>query len=94
MRDDERVFAFGFSFLIVALIVTAAFHVAFDSADKDLRGKIRIAVALEKDLDNASVQFSALVRPEVLRPIVMRLYPNYRPIGTGRTISAKELDRL
>ncbi|MDR1071422.1 MAG: hypothetical protein LBL21_02160 [Rickettsiales bacterium] len=88
MRDDERLFSFGFQFFIIMLIAVALFHAAFDADEKQLARKNRAAMSLEQDLANARVRFAALVQPEVLRPIVTQLYPNYRPVGTGRFISA------
>jgi hypothetical protein len=92
MRDDERLFSFGFQFFFITIILVAVFHFLFTKDEKILKAKNREIVSLEQDLANASVKFAALVQPEILRPIVMKVYPNYRPIGSGRTISAKSLE--
>ncbi|MDR3208529.1 MAG: hypothetical protein LBT45_01625 [Rickettsiales bacterium] len=92
MRDDERVFSFGFQFFIIALIAVALFHAAFSADEKKLAQKNKSIMSLEQDLANARVRFATLVQPEILRPIVMQLYPDYRPIGTGRFISARNME--
>jgi hypothetical protein len=92
MRDDERLFSFGLQFFIITLITVALFHAAFNADEKKLAKKNKAISALGQDLSNAKVRFAALVQPEILRPIVAQLYPHYRPIGTGRTIRAKDMD--
>ena len=91
MRDDERLFSFAIQFFIITLLLVAVFHMLFDSDDKKLKAKNRELVSLEQDLSNATVRFTALIRPEILRPIVTKAHPNYRPIGTGRTISVRNM---
>jgi hypothetical protein len=91
MRDGELVFNFGFASLIIMAIVTAAFFVAFSSDENNLKKKNKTIVSLEQDLANATVKFSSLVQPEVLRPIVATVYPKYKPIGTGQTISLESM---
>ena len=91
MRDDERLFSFAIQFFIITLLLVAVFHMLFDSNDKKLNAKNRELVSLEQDLSNASVRLAALLRPEILRPIVMKVHPDYKPIGTGRTISVRNM---
>ena len=74
------------------MIVIAVFHTLFNADEKQLNKKNRTALSLEQDLANAKVKFAALVQPDILRPIVMQIYPTYKPIGTGRIISVKNLE--
>jgi hypothetical protein len=92
MRDDERLFSFGLAFIIFSVLIVTIFQVAFDSDEKKLRQKNARIISLEQDLKNASADFSALVRPEILRPIVMQIYPAYRPIGTSNIVSVKNME--
>ena len=91
MRDDERLFSLGLKLFIITLPLVAAFHTLFNADDKRLTAKRREAVSLEQDLKNADARFSAMVRPDRLRPIVNETHPNFRPIGTGRTISVRSM---
>jgi hypothetical protein len=89
MDNDEKLFSFGLEFLITALLVISVFHAVFSYNEKNLAKKNKQLVTLEQDVANASVKFAALVQPEVLRPIVMEIYPNYKSIGTKQTIDAR-----
>jgi len=92
MRDDERLFSFGWRFFALTLIAVAAFHAAFSVDEKKLAGQNRKIRALEEDLANARVKFAALVQPEILGPIVAAIYPSYRHIGTGRGVRVRDMD--
>ena len=92
MSDDERtIFSFGFGFFLLSLLAIAAFHAAFYADEKKLDAANKKIVALEQDLANASARFSGLVQPERLRPIVIQIFPHYRPIGTGRAVAVKDM---
>ena len=93
MRDDERLFSFGLRFFALTLVAVAVFHAAFNMDEKKLGAKNKIIRALEQDNENAKGRFADLVRPDILRPIVMRIHPSYRHIGTGRTQSAGSLEQ-
>ncbi|MDR2770036.1 MAG: hypothetical protein LBB08_01140 [Rickettsiales bacterium] len=92
MRDDERLFSFGVAFFLFALLAIAIFNSAFNASDKKLKIQNARIIRLEQEAANASVRFRELIRPEVLRPIVMRTFPDFKPIGTGRTISVKDIE--
>lgn len=92
MRDDERLFSIGLQFFIITLVAVAVFHVMFNSTERALSQKNKTMRMLDQDLANASVRFSELVQPEMLRPVVMRVHPYYRPIGSGRTIGARDIE--
>ena len=91
MRDDERLFSIGIQFFMTALLIVALFHMMFDITDKRLKAKNREIVSLEQDLSNAKVRFETMTRPETLRPIVSKIFPTWRHIGTDRVISVKNL---
>ena len=86
MREDEKLFSFGSHIFIVTLLLVAIFHALFSADEKKLDTKNRKIITLEQDIANAQVKFSALTQPDVLRPIVLQIYPDWKPIGTGRTI--------
>jgi hypothetical protein len=88
MENDEKLFSFGLEFFITALLVISVFHAVFNYNEKNLAKKNKQLVTLEQDTANASVKFTNLIQPEILRPIVMELYPKYKPIGTKQTIDA------
>ena len=92
MGEGEKVFGVGIYFIIITAIAAAVFHTAFGSAQKKLKQKAAEIVSLERENKNAESRFDALVRPDVLRPLVMRLYPSARPIGTGREIRIKDME--
>ena len=92
MTDDEwTIFKFGGRFFIFAMLAVAVFHAVYGYNEKKLDAANKKIVALEQDLANASARFSGLVQPERLRPIVMQIFPNYRPIGTGRAVAVKDM---
>ena len=91
MRDDERLFVFAIQFFIVTILLVAVFHTLFDSDDKKLRSKNREIVLIEQDLANAETVFARMVQPDALRPVVTKVFPSYRTIGTGQTVNINSL---
>ena len=91
MREGDRFFSFAFQFLIATVVLVAVFHFAFTADDEKLKAKSREIISLEQDLANASVRLAAMVQTERLRPVVARVFPSYRNIGTGRVISVGDL---
>ena len=91
MRDGERLFSIGIQSIIFTAFIIAIFHSAFSADAKEVRRKSREITTMEQELNNAKVRYAALTRPEVLRPIINGLFPDYRPIGTGRVIHIRDL---
>ena len=89
MESDEKIFSFGLEFFLITLVIIAIFHSAFSSNEKNLIAKNKTIVTLEQDIANASVKFAALIQPEFLMPIVTKIYPNYKSIGTKQRIDAR-----
>ena len=92
MITGERLFSIGLQCLILMLFLIAIFHSAFNIDARRMQRKNREIVRLEQELNNQNVRFAAMVRPEVLRPIVMRIHPNFRTIGTGQLVRIRDLN--
>ena len=92
MRDEDNFFSFAIQFFIIAVLLVAVFHGLFNADDKKLKAKNKELVLLEQDLANATVRFAALIQPDVLRPIVIKTFPSYAIVGTGRTINVGNLE--
>jgi len=91
MRDGERLFSIGIQAIIVTAFIIAIFHSAYNADVKQVHQKARAIQTLEQELTNAQARYAALTRPEVLSPIINGLFPDYRPIGTGRVIRIRDM---
>ena len=91
MRDGERLFSIGIQSIVFTAFIIAVFHSAYNADAKEVRQKNREIQVLEQELTNASARYAALTRPEILRPIIGGLFPNYKPIGTSRVISLRDI---
>ncbi|MDR1027487.1 MAG: hypothetical protein LBL46_03670 [Rickettsiales bacterium] len=92
MNEGERVFSISIYFILLTAAAAAVFHVAFGGVQKQLHKRAAEIVSLERENANADARFGALIRPDILRPIVMRLYPSARPIGAGAGIRIKDME--
>jgi len=92
MRDDERLFSFAIQFFIITILLVAVFHALFETDAKKLKTKNREIVLIEEDLANTEARFATLVRADTLGPIVAKMFPTWRKIGTGSVISVKNME--
>jgi type II secretory pathway pseudopilin PulG len=91
MREDELMFHWGLGLAIVAIVLAAVLQVCSRNQDRArARARAQIVV-LQQEIAESQARFSALVRPEVLRSIVIEMYPAFEPLGFKKTVSVRNL---
>lgn len=84
-------FHWGLGLAIVAVVCAAVLQVCFRNQDR-ARARARAEIVrVQQDIAEDQAKFSALVRPEVLRSIVIEMYPKFEPIGFKKTITAGDI---
>ena len=93
MREDELMFHWGIGLAVAAVVLSAVMQVAYRTQDK-ARARTRAEIVrTQQDIAEEQTRFSALVRPEVLRSVVIEMYPKFQPLGFGKTISAGDIEK-
>ena len=91
MQDDEKMFHWGIGMVIAALAISAALQVSFRTQDK-ARARTRAQIVrTQQDIAEERAKFAALTRPEVLRSVVIEMYPKFAPLGFGKTVNVKDI---
>ena len=91
LRDDEKMFQWGFGMFAFAFVLIAVLQVAFRTQER-ARNRVRAEfVQAQQDFAEKQTAFSALVRPEVLRGTVAEMYPKFEAIGFKKNININEI---
>ena len=93
MREDELMFHWGIGLAVAAVVLSAVMQVAYRTQDK-ARARTRAEIVrTQQNIAEEQTRFSSLVRPEVLRSVVIEMYPKFQPLGFGKTISAGDIEK-
>ncbi|MCL2017757.1 MAG: hypothetical protein FWG80_03240 [Alphaproteobacteria bacterium] len=91
MRDDEKMFHWGFGLFASAFVLMAVLQVC-SRAQERARARTRAdIIRAGQEYAEEQARFSALIRPEVLRSTVAEMYPKFEPIGFKKNITANEI---
>jgi len=91
MREDEKMFHWGFGMFTTAFVLMAILQVFFRAQE---RARVRVRadiVRAGQEYAEERARFSALIRPEILRSTVAGMYPRFEPIGFQKNITAGEI---
>ncbi|MDR1697038.1 MAG: hypothetical protein LBR41_02330 [Rickettsiales bacterium] len=91
MDKAEQMFGWGAGLLIAVVMLTAVLQVAFRVQNNALVRAGRGIDETRQQIDIASANFSAFVRPEILRGIVSTINPRVEPISFNKSISVDEI---
>jgi len=93
MDEERKMFIWGLWSAIFVFLLTAALQVCFRTNDK-MRAHVRAnIVKTQQEIAENSADFSAYVRPEVLRNSVFSIYPKSESISFNKTININEIDK-
>ncbi|MDR1361267.1 MAG: hypothetical protein LBJ18_03080 [Rickettsiales bacterium] len=91
MDESEKMFNWGLGLVGFILILTATLQVCYRVQDKS-RARVRAEIVeTQQKLAAATATFSSLMRPEILRGVVVSVYPRSASIGFAKTVNINEL---
>lgn len=91
MNEDEKMFQWGVASAMSVLMLTAALQVCYRVQNKT-RNKVRAEIVqVQQETAVAAANFASFVRPEILRNVVISLYPKAEVISFNKSISIDEL---
>ncbi len=91
MNEDEKMFGWGMGLVVGVLMLTAVLQVAYRVQNNALARVGRGIDETRQQIDIASANFSAYVRPEILRSLVGGVNPRAEPISFNKTVSINDL---
>lgn len=91
MQDDEKMLQFGVWAIGVVLLATVVLQVAFRTQNRQINRVRRQIVETQQQIAVAEAGFASLVRPEVLRNMVVSITPKAEVISFNKSVSVNEL---
>ena len=91
MQDDEKMLQFGIWGIGCVLLATVVLQVAFRTQNRQINRVRRQIVETQQQIAVAEAGFASLVRPEVLRNMVVGIAPKVEPISFNKSVSVNEL---
>ena len=91
MRDDEKMFHIGIWALGVVLLFSVMLQVAFRTQARQINRVRRDIIETQQKIAVAQANFASLVRPEVLRNMVVSVLPKVEGVGFQKSVSVDEL---
>ncbi len=91
MQDDEKMLQFGVWAIGCVLLATVVLQVAFRTQNRQINRVRRQIVETQQQIAVAEAGFASLVRPEVLRNMVVSISPKVEPISFNKSVSVNEL---
>lgn len=91
MNEDEKMFHIGFVAVVLVLMVTSVLQVCYRNQNK-IRNRVRAdIVKTQQETAVAAANFASYVRPEILRNLVISIYPKAEVIGFNKTVGIEQL---
>ena len=91
MNEDEKMFQIGLWSLGVVLVMTVALQVVFRTQDRTINRVRADIVKTQQETAVAAANFASYVRPEILRNMVMGIYPRAEVVSFTKSVSIAEL---
>lgn len=89
--ESEKMFNWGLGLAMFVLMLTAVLQVCYRTQNR-VRAQIhKQIVTTQQDIAIADANFSSYVGNEILRNIVMTVYPNAEVITFNKSVSIKDL---
>ncbi len=91
MDESEKMFHWGLGLTFAVLVLTAVLQVSYREQDKSRARTKSDIVKTQQQIAVASANFASLVRPEILRSMVVSIYPKVETISFNKQVSIDEL---
>ena len=91
MNEDEKMLHIGMVMLVAGMLVTAVLQVCYRNQNKALNRVRHDIVKTQQETAVVAANFASYVRPEILRNLVVSIYPQAQVIGFNKTVSIDQL---
>ncbi len=91
MHDDEKMFHIGIWSLGIVVLVSVTLQVCFRTQNRQINRVRRDIIATQQKIAVAQANFASLVRPEVLRNMVVSVLPKVEGVGFQKAVTVDEL---
>ncbi len=91
MHEDEKMFHIGVWAIGVVMMLSVMLQVGFRTQNRQINRVRRNIVETQQKIAVAEANFAALVRPEVLRNMVVSILPKVEGIGFQKTVTIDDL---
>lgn len=91
MNEDEKMFHWGLALAMGVLMLTAVLQVCYRVQDKTRARIKKEIVQTQQKTAVAAANFASYVRPEILRNLVVSLYPKSEVISFNKSVAIDEL---
>ncbi|HNY25057.1 MAG TPA: hypothetical protein PKJ33_00710 [Alphaproteobacteria bacterium] len=91
MNEDERMFKLGLAMAMSVLMLTAALQVCYRTQNRARTQVNKEIVKTQQDIAIADASFSAYVGNDILRNMVVRVYPRSEPISFNKSVAIEDL---
>ncbi|MBO5740014.1 MAG: hypothetical protein J6R52_03030 [Alphaproteobacteria bacterium] len=91
MHDDEKMFHIGVWSIGVVMMLSVTLQVGFRTQNRQINRVRRDIVETQQKIAVAEANFASLVRPEVLRNMVVSILPKVEGIGFQKSVTIDDL---
>ena len=93
MTEDEKMFHIGMWAFGSVMALTIVMQVCYRTQNKARAGVRREIVATQQKTAQMAANFASYVRPEILRNVVVSIYPKSEVISFHKSVGKDELPR-
>lgn len=91
MHDDEKMFHIGAWSIGVVMMLSVTLQVGFRTQSRQINRVRRDIVQTQQKIAVAEANFASLVRPEVLRNMVVSILPKVEGISFQKSVTIDDL---
>ncbi len=91
MHDDEKMFHIGVWSIGIVMMLSVTLQVGFRTQNRQINRVRRDIVETQQKIAVAEANFASLVRPEVLRNMVVSILPKVEGIGFQKSVTIDDL---
>lgn len=91
MHDDEKMFHIGAWSIGIVMMLSVTLQVGFRTQNRQINRVRRDIVETQQKIAVAEANFASLVRPEVLRNMVVSILPKVEGIGFQKSVTIDDL---
>lgn len=91
MNEDEKMFKWGLGLAMLVLMLTAALQVCYRAQNRTRGNVHKEIVKIQQEIAIADTNFSSYVGNDILRNLVISIYPKVEVITFNKSIAIEDL---